>query len=78
MDFINSFLAKLLDSFKAKNPKLATIILLVLGTVIYWSENGLGELIGYDLSHIVQYVTIAIGFLTGSRTVSYLEENKKK
>jgi hypothetical protein len=49
MDFLNELLAKLFDSFKAKNPTLATVIIMLLGVVLYLTENGLPELIGERL-----------------------------
>jgi len=78
MEFLNQILAKLFDSFKAKNPKIASVIILVLGVVVYAAENGLQPLIGYDLSKLVEYVAIALGFLTGSRTSAIMAESKKE
>ena len=78
MEIINQMLAKLFDSFKAKNPKIATIIIFVLGVVIYSSENGLSDLIGYDMSKVVEYTAIVLGFLTGSRTTSFISTDSKK
>jgi len=78
MDFITNILAQLFDSFKAKNPKIAAIILFVLGAVIYAANNGLPELIGVDLSKVVEWVAFVLAALTGSRTTSFLKENEKK
>ena len=77
---INSILAKLFDSFKAKNPQLAGFVILLLGTVIYLSENGLPELIGADLSVVVKWVSVVLVALTGSRTTNILhpKEIEKK
>jgi hypothetical protein len=77
---INSILAKLFDNFKAKNPQLAGFVILLLGTVIYLSENGLPELIGADLSVVVKWVSVALVALTGSRTTNILhpKEIEKK
>lgn len=74
---INSILAKLFDSFKAKNPQLAGVVILVLGTIIYLSENGLPELIGADLSGIVKWVSVVLVALTGSRTTQILNPKKE-
>jgi hypothetical protein len=75
MEFIQTVLAELFDKFKAANPQLAAIIILVLLSIVFWSENGLSDIIGYDLSKVVQWISIVLGFLTGSRTTSFV--NKK-
>lgn len=72
MDFINELLAKLFDSFKANNPKLATAIIFGLGVVMYAADNGLPEIIGYDLSKVVQWIAFALAALQGSRTTMIL------
>ena len=72
MEFLNEILAKLFDSFKAKNPKLAAVIYLLLASVVFWAENGLGEIVGYDFSKVIEYVAIALGFMTGTRTTKIL------
>lgn len=77
MDFLNKILAQFFAKFKTKNPTLAAVILLVLGTIIYLAENGLGEIIGKDLSVVVQWVSIALAALTGAHTTEILEEKKK-
>mgnify|MGYP003403715063 FL=1 len=77
MEFINSILAKFFETFKTKNPTLAAGIILFLGTIVYLSDNGLGTVIGYDLTVIVKYVSIALGFLTGAHTTKILEKEKK-
>lgn len=77
MDFINVLLAKLFDSFKAKNPTIATAIIIFLGAVVYAANNGLGELVGYDFSKVIEYVAIVLGFLQGSRTSAIIAEDKK-
>jgi hypothetical protein len=78
MSYLNEFLARIFDNFKAANPKLAAVIILLLGSVIFWAENGLGDLIGFDMAKIVEYVAIALGFLTGSRTSKVLAEANKE
>lgn len=77
MDFLTQLLAKLFSTFKTKNPKLAAIILLVLGTFVYVADNGLGDIIGKDLSQVVKWVSIALAALTGAHTSEILEEKKK-
>ena len=78
MIFLNEILAKLFDNFKAKNPTLATVIILLLGVVLYLSENGLPELIGNDLNTVVQVVSFLLAALQGSRTTEILKETEKK
>lgn len=70
---MNEILAKIFEAFKAKSPKTAAVIILILGSVVYWSQNGLSDLIGYDLSTITKYVAIALGFLTGAHTTDILK-----
>jgi hypothetical protein len=78
MNYLNEILAKLFDSFKAKNPTLAAIIIMLLGVVLYLSENGLPELIGNDLNAVVQVASFLLAALQGSRTSSILKETEKK
>jgi hypothetical protein len=77
MEFIQTVLADLFDKFKAANPKMAAIIILVLLSIVFWSENGLGEIIGYDISKVVQWISIVLGFLTGSRTTRFISHQNK-
>lgn len=72
MDFLNNFLAKFFDQFKANNPTLAAVVMLVLGLFIYAANNGLADLIGYDLAKLVEWTSIILGFMTGSRTTAFL------
>ena len=76
MNFLNEILAKLFDNFKAKNPTLAAVIILLLGVVLYLTENGLPELIGNDLNTVVQISTFLLAALQGSRTTAILAEKK--
>lgn len=76
MNLLNEVLAKLFDNFKAKNPMIATIIIFVLGIVIYAANNGLGDLIGKDLSKIVEWVSFVLLALQGSRTTNILKEKE--
>lgn len=70
-------MAKLFDSFKASNPKIAAIIIFVLGLIVYAADNGLGDLIGVNLAVIVKWVSMILGFLTGSRTYNVLNTPQK-
>lgn len=77
MNFIEIILARLFDSFKASNPKIAALIIFILGVVIYAANNGLADLIGTDLTKYVEWVVFALAALTGSRTTKVLAEQKK-
>jgi hypothetical protein len=76
MNFIELYLAKIIDTFKAANPKIYAAVVLFLGTIIYLCDNGLGEIVGAELAEVVKYTTIVLGLLTGSRTTAILKENK--
>jgi hypothetical protein len=78
MNFIEVILARIFDSFKASNPKLAAIIILVLGVLVYAANNGLADLIGTDLTKYVEWVLFILAALTGSRTTKVLSEAEKK
>lgn len=79
MDFLTNILAGLFDKFKAGNPKLAAFIMLLLGSIIYWVDNGLGAIIGVDLLPYAKWVSVILLALQGSRTTGYLaEKNQKK
>lgn len=78
MDFITKILAQFFEKFKTANPKLAAVIILVLTSLVFWAENGLGEIIGYDFSEVVKWVSIILGMLTGSHTSAILAKPEKK
>ncbi len=78
MDFITKILAQLFEKFKYNNPKVAGFIILVLGSIVFWAENGLGGLIGQDLTEIVKWVSIALGMVTGSHTTAILKKADKE
>ena len=75
--FITNFLANIFDSFKAKNPQIAAIILLILGAALFLIENGLADLIGKDLANVGKWLVFILAALQGSRTTSFLTEKKK-
>jgi multisubunit Na+/H+ antiporter MnhC subunit len=77
MDLITQVLAKVFDAFKAKNPKLAAIILFILGCVLYAANNGLPELIGTDLSKYTEWLVFVLAALQGSRTSQILHQEKE-
>jgi hypothetical protein len=75
LQFLIPALAKLWDSFKAKNPAIAAIIALVLGTVIYFAEQNtvLGVIpVSESLANIIQTVSTFWLALNGSRTFNYV------
>jgi hypothetical protein len=74
MNILEIYIAKLVDSFKATNAKLYAVIVLFLGIIVYSADNGLGDIIGYDLAVVVKYISIVLGFLTGSRTSATLKQ----
>lgn len=74
-DFLTQLLAQLFNAFKAKSPKVAAIILLVLGTLVGFADQGtlLGLLtLPVWLAAGVKWVGILLGYLTGSQTWQYL------
>jgi hypothetical protein len=72
MNTLTLILAQIFDKFKAANPKLAAGLILLFGLIIFAAENGLGELIGYDLAVIVKWTALVLGLLQGSRTQSFV------
>ena len=59
------------------NPKLAAIILFILGCVLYAANNGLPELIGTDLSKYTEWLVFVLAALQGSRTSQILHQEKE-
>ena len=75
MDFLTQLLAGLFDRFKAKNPTVAAILLLFLGTLLYFADQG--TLLGlFSLptwaASALQAVAAFLLAVTGSRTYNYL------
>lgn len=75
MDFITQFLARLFEQFKAKNPTVAGIVLLVLVAITHTAHQG--TLLGlYDLpewaSGALQFIGLFLIAVTGSETFRYL------
>lgn len=78
-DFLTKLLAQLFDSFKAKNPKVAAVLILVLVTITNFAEQG--TLIGlFTLpewaAEVVKWVSLALLGIVGSRTTQILADNK--
>lgn len=74
MDFITKILANLFDSFKAKNPKVAALIIFILGVILYMFQNGLGQFVGADLTKVAEWIIFALAALQGSRTTYLLKK----
>ena len=74
MHLLELYIAKLVDSFKTGNAKVYAVIVLFLGIIVYAADNGLGDIIGYDLAVVVKYISIVLGFLTGSRTTEVIKK----
>ena len=75
LQFLIPILAKIWDTFKAKNPAIAAIIALVLGTVIYFAEQNtvLGVIpISDTVANIIQTISTTWLALNGSRTFNYV------
>lgn len=78
MDFVTEILAKLFDSFKAKNPKIAGVIILILTMLIAGLEsNYAAELLGVYYQRTLQIALLVWASLQGSRTTKVLNETKK-
>lgn len=76
--FITELLATVFDGFKAKNPKIAAIILLLLGVLLFAINNGLSDIIGSDLTNYANWIVFILAALQGTRTTSFLPEHLKK
>jgi hypothetical protein len=78
MDFVTEILAKLFDSFKASNPKLAGVIILILTMLIAGLETDYAaELLGSVYQRTLQIALLVWTALQGSRTTKVLNETKK-
>lgn len=76
LDFLIPILAKLWDAFKLKDPRLAAIVALALGTVIYFATQStlLGVItVSPTVAGIIQTVATIWLAINGSRTTSYLK-----
>jgi len=80
MDFLIKWLASLYETFKLKNPLVATVILVILGTAVNTVHNG--ELWGlFTLPDwgvtVVEYVGTFLMIVTGTQTFKYLPPEKQ-
>ena len=70
-DFIVNLLVSLWDKFKAKNAQVATIIVVVLGTLVYFADQGsLAGVISIPAwaASTIQWLGTFLLALQGSRT----------
>lgn len=76
---MEKLLAILFDSFKAKNPVVATVVLLVLGTANYiFSSPDAAAIFGELGTKIGYWVSLVWMAVQGSRTTSLLLSTKEK
>lgn len=73
---INEILAKLFDSFKAKNPLIAVLIVSLIIGFKFFIDNG--DYLGVNESKIDEWVTFVLLALQGSRTTSILKKEEPK
>lgn len=76
-EIITRGLAAIFDFFKAKNPKVAGIVLLIIGMAYYFVSEGGAEYLGETGARITEIVLLLWGALQGSRTTQILNETKK-
>lgn len=76
-EIITRGLAAIFDFFKARNPKIAGIILLAIGTAYYFVSEGGAEYLGENGAKVTEYILLVWTALQGSRTTSILNEGKK-
>ena len=72
---LNQIIAKILENFRQKNPKLYAVLFVVLLTAIYFAQQG--TLFGLfklpDLiAKAVSWVSIILGFLSSSQVFNFL------
>lgn len=79
-DFLTALLVQLWDKFKAKNAKVATIIALVLGTILFFADQG--TLLGVIALPVwaaaaVKFLGTFILAIGGARTAADMEKINK-
>ena len=76
MDFLVKWVAGLFSGFKAKNPIVAVVILLVLSAAVHTihqgSVFGLFPVSGW-LQTALEYISLFLTAATGSQTYQYLD-----
>ena len=79
MDFVTNLLAKLFDSFKAKNPKFAALIIVILSMLLVGLESEYAvELLGVYAQRAIQLLLFLRVALQGSRTTTILHPELKQ
>lgn len=80
-EFLTKLLVQLWDKFKAKNAKVATIIVVLLGGLLYVVDSGVVN----GLIQLPEWATSAIKFIAtfllavqGSRTTADLQQLQSK
>lgn len=79
-DFLVNLLVNLWDKFKAKNAKVATLIVVVLGTLVYFADQGtLAGLITLPewAATAIQWIGTLLLALQGSRTSADLAKQNQ-
>jgi len=80
--FIIGLILKLWDTFKIKNPKVAALVMIALGAIVYFANQG--TLLGLITlppwaAGAVQFIATLLGFLSAPHTENALAEyNTKK
>lgn len=80
-NFLAQWIASLFATFKAKNPLIAAIVLLVLSVAVHTVHQG--EVFGLfpvsgAIQTVLEYVTLFLTAVTGSQTYQYMEQTQKK
>lgn len=76
MEIINQFLAGFIDAFKAKNPKIYTLVIMAMVLVYLGVDMAIsGGLISDGIGpKVLQWVDVAFMAIVGTKTAPYLKE----
>jgi len=78
MDFLTKILVNLFEKFKAKSPKMAGLIILILAMLIGGLETEYAkELLGESAQRVSQVILFIWVALQGSHTSELIENEKK-
>jgi len=78
MDFLTKILVNLFEAFKAKSPKIAGLIIMILAMLMVGLETDYAkELLGESAKTILQMVVFIWAALQGSHTTKLLEAEKR-
>lgn len=80
-NLIIGLILKVWDTFKIKNPKVAAIVMLALGAIVYFANQG--TLLGlFELpawaAGAIQFIGTLLGFLTAPHTENALRERNQQ